>query len=106
MQGDFTKINMASTEKQKALSRKNYRDRKEKGLCQYCDNPVDGSQTRCKIHREIVSDYSAGRRDILKLKGLCTHCGKEKPRKDRLTCFKCAVNMSERNAKRRKKAKL
>lgn len=93
------------TEEQKEKYRENqrarYRRRVASGLCIYCDNPADKPHIRCKIHREIVSDYSAGKRDIRKVKGLCADCGRKPPREGFLSCEDCSRNRSKyyRNGK-------
>lgn len=81
-----------------------YNERKAKGLCQFCDNPVEeGKVVRCEIHREITADYCAGRRDIWKLKGLCSKCGKNQPEKGKFTCKDCLAKSREYHKSRKEK---
>lgn len=65
------------------------------GLCVNCKNPHEPNRRRCTTCREITSDYSAGRRDIRKVKGLCTICGKVPPVKGLLICQPCRIKNSE-----------
>ena len=93
--------NSAQIERNRANARRRYYERKAKRLCIYCDEPADAPHVRCKIHREIVSDYSAGVRDIRKLKGLCAECGKRKPAPERVACQECLERFKQNNQKRK-----
>ena len=79
---------MPISERQKEKQRKRYEERKASGLCMYCSYPAEKGHIRCSIHREIVADYVAGRRDIWKVKDLCGRCGKM-PSKDGAICESC-----------------
>ena len=87
---------------QKERNKNYYDQRKRDGLCQYCPNPRDGEKIRCKVCTEIVADYTAGRRDIWKLKGLCNVCGKNPASKGGyVSCADCRTRRYADDEKRK-----
>lgn len=96
---------MKTTERQRQKAREQYRKRVAAGLCIHCPNQAEKGHVRCEICKEITADYCAGRRDILKLKGLCANCGKSAPVEGKVVCAGCVekqrINNKRRYDKRR-----
>jgi predicted amidophosphoribosyltransferase len=77
-----------------------YENRKAAGLCTRCKNKALPGKVRCQTCTEITADYVAGRRDIWKLKGLCSNCGKRPPAARRKECSECLRRDAETRAAR------
>lgn len=78
------------------FARRRYYERKKTGLCMYCPEKALPGKIRCQIHTEIASDYSAGRRDIRILQGICVRCGKQPAARGKQHCQSCAVHETTR----------
>lgn len=81
----------------KEASKIRYYDRKEKGLCQWCDKPAMPGRIRCEDHKAINREYAGGVRALRILKGLCTRCGKNQVTLFR-ECQNCRLKKSKNPA--------
>lgn len=90
---------------QRSSAKRYYDKRKKHGLCIHCPQLAEPGRVRCADCKEITKDYSAGMRDIRKMKNLCADCGKRPSRDGRVSCQECADRWVK-NRKNLKKSQL
>lgn len=74
---------------QKEISARNYRNRKDNGLCPRCGKPLDREGYHCSSCLEKNRIYRQENRDFFRENHLCTECGKNKVPDGERICPEC-----------------
>lgn len=74
---------------QKEISARNYRNRKDNGLCPRCGQPLDRKGYYCSECLEKVKIYHRENREFFRKNHLCTECGKNKVPDGERICPEC-----------------
>lgn len=74
---------------QKEISARNYRNRKDNGLCPRCGKPLDREGYYCSSCLEKNRIYRQENRDFFRENHLCTECGKNKVPDGERICPEC-----------------
>lgn len=76
-----------------------YKKRRDEGRCVRCGKPhedcASGYRAMCPACREKTREYIYEVRMNRKKRGICTMCGKKKPRPGMTLCFECSLKASE-----------
>ena len=73
------------------MKKKQYWERRSKGLCIECQKPIDDPQfARCSECRRKNTEYEKNSTIFYKGYGICTRCGKEKAELGKTMCWRCA----------------
>lgn len=76
---------------QKEISARNYRNRKENGMCPRCGKLLDRDGHYCSSCTEKYRIYHKENRDFFRENHLCTECGKNKVPDGERICPECRV---------------
>ena len=66
-----------------------YEDRKARGVCWRCEDPVDGDAVHCSACASSVAKIAAKRRSTAASQGLCSRCAVRTAEKGRRCCQTC-----------------
>lgn len=78
---------------QKEISARNYRNRKDNGLCPRCGKPLDRKGHYCFECLEKVKIYHRENKEFFRKNHLCTECGKNKVPDGERICPECRAKI-------------
>lgn len=78
---------------------KDYKTKKERGLCMACTSPREPGKLKCSQCLKKASDIKTERYNNLKTLGLCQRCGKGQPEPGRTRCLSCRDHIRKYHVK-------
>lgn len=91
-------------ENAKRWQKKNYWERRKKGLCVKCGKKVTDGKSMCEDCRRELNEYNKQQRQFFIRNGICPECRKRKLMDGKKACPECYTKRSEK-AKEKRRAK-